>query len=122
MEAAPDARRMLRLHAAHVRSINERSAAIALVVEQAAATGDAAVVDLWSRMTHNRAFGVRSATETLLSTPERRPLLARSDIKAAFWVALDWGTFRTLTDHAGLSGDAYERRLRAYYRSMLLAR
>jgi AcrR family transcriptional regulator len=122
MEAAADARRMLRLHAAHVRSINERSAAMALVVEQAAATGDAPVVELWNQMNENRAFGVRWATDTLLSKSGRRPGISRSDVEAAFWVALDWGTFRTLTEHAGLSSDAYERWLRAYYRAMLLVR
>ena len=42
-------------------------------------------------------------------------------VEAVFWVALNWGTFRTLTEQAGLDADSYESWLRRYYRSMLLA-
>ena len=38
MEAAPDARTMLELHAAHLRAVNERSAGLAWTVEQAVST------------------------------------------------------------------------------------
>ena len=47
MEAAPDVATMLDLHAAHVRTIEERSALIAGAVEHAAAS-DLAVAQLWS--------------------------------------------------------------------------
>ena len=39
-----------------------------------------------------------------------------------FWVALDWGTYRTLTAYARLSAAGYEEWLRDYYASTLLAR
>lgn len=119
MERAADAREMLRLHARHLRAINGRSAAVAGVVEQAAAS-DPAVAKLWRRMNRNRVYGVRWAAETLLRKPGRRPRLRRPYVESVFWVALDWGTYRTLTRQAHLDDDAYEAWLRAYYESMLL--
>ena len=120
MEAAPTAAAMLRLHATHLRTINSRSARLAAVVEQAATTDDA-VAALWNRMNHNRRFAVRWATDTLLGKPGHRRALTREGIEAIFWVALDWATYRTLTDHAGLTPNGYERWLRGYYVSMLLS-
>jgi AcrR family transcriptional regulator len=119
MERSRDAPEMLRLHAHHLRTINARSARIAAVVEQAAAA-DAAVGDLWRQMNDNRATGVRWATQTLLAKPGRRPRMRPSHVEAVFWVALDWGTYRTLTQHAGLTDDAFESWLRTYYRATLL--
>lgn len=120
MEAAPTAPAMLRLHAAHLRTINSRSARLAAVVEQAA-TSDDAVAALWNRMNLNRRFAVRWATDTLLAKPGHRHALTREGVEATFWVALDWATYRTLTDHAGLTPEAYEQWLRNYYSSMLLS-
>jgi TetR/AcrR family transcriptional regulator, regulator of autoinduction and epiphytic fitness len=120
MEAAPDAPSMLELHAFHVRRVNEESAGIARAVEQAAAH-DPSVAELWRQMNRNRAFGVRWATETLRTKPGRRRGLRRRQVEAAFWVALDWGTFRTLTEHAGLTPGDFEAWLRHYYASMLVA-
>ena len=37
-----------------------------------------------------------------------------------FWVALDWATYRSLTDHAALDLDGYERWLVDYYGAILL--
>ncbi|HZT53836.1 MAG TPA: helix-turn-helix domain-containing protein [Gaiellaceae bacterium] len=119
MEQARDAAEMLRLHARHLRVINARSARIAAVVEQAAGS-DPAVSALWQQMNDNRAYGVRWATQTLLRKPGRRPRLRRDHVESIFWVALDWGTYRTLTEHAGLDDDAYERWLRGYYAATLL--
>jgi AcrR family transcriptional regulator len=119
MEAAPDAPTMLRLHARHLRTINERSAKLAWTIEHAAAS-DPAVRKLWQRMNENRAFGVRWATNTLLTKPGRKARLARREIEQTFWVALDWGTYRTLTEHADLSPAAYERWLRRFYAATLL--
>jgi TetR/AcrR family transcriptional regulator, regulator of autoinduction and epiphytic fitness len=119
MEAAPDAETMLTLHAAHLRTINARSARIAWAVEHAAAS-DSAVARLWEQMNGNRAFAVRWATETFLSKPGRRRGLRRRDVEAIFWNALDWGTYRTLTEHAGLTPDEFERWLESYYRATLL--
>ena len=106
---------MLDLHAAHLRAINERSARIAWVVEQAAAD-DAVVAALWAEMNRNRRHAVGWATTVLLGKPGRRPGLRRRDVEAAFWVALDWSTYRTLTEHAGLATTEYEAWLRRYYR------
>ena len=119
MEQAPDAASMLRLHARHLRTVNTRSARIASVVEQAA-PADRAVAALWQRMNRSRAFGVDWAAGTLLTKPGRRRGLSRETARAVFWVALDWGTYRTLTDLAGLDADGYERWLRDYYRALLL--
>jgi AcrR family transcriptional regulator len=118
MEAAPDAVTMLDLHAAQVTAISERSAGIAWVVEHAAPS-EAAVAQLWRRMTDNRHTGVRWATKTLLEKPDADPTLDSSDVGETFWVALEWGTYRTLTDHRGLTRDDFQRWLRRYYRRML---
>lgn len=119
MEQAANAAEMLRLHAHHLRVINARSARIAAVVEQAVAA-DPAVQALWRQMNDNRAYGVRWATETLLRKPGRRPRLRRDHVESIFWVALDWGTYRTLTEQADLDDAAYERWLQGYYAATLL--
>lgn len=120
MEAAPDAASMLRLHAKHLREVNARSARIALVVEQAAAA-DPAAEEVWHGMNRNRDYAVRWATDALWKKPGRRRGLTRARAAAAFWVALDWGTYTTLTARAGLDDDGFERWLREYYAAMLLA-
>jgi hypothetical protein len=119
MEKARDAPRFLDLHAAHVTDINARSAAVARAVEQAA-TADEAVAALWEQMNANRAHAVRWASDLLLSFPGRRRGLVRADVEATFWVALDWGTYRTLTAHSGLSRSDFERWLRRLYRLAFL--
>ena len=119
MEAAPDAATMLRLHAHHLRVVNSRSARIAAVVEQAA-SADPAVAALWRRMNENRAYGVDWAASTFLGKRGRRRGLTRPQIDEVFWVALDWATYRTLSEHAGLDDDGYEAWLRGYYTAMLL--
>lgn len=119
MEDAADARTMLRLHARHLRAVNSRSARIAAVVEQAA-PADPAVAKLWSRMNRNRAHGVDWAATALLRKHGRRHGLRREAACAIFWVALDWGTYRALTELAGLDDDGYETWLRDYYRALLL--
>jgi TetR/AcrR family transcriptional regulator, regulator of autoinduction and epiphytic fitness len=119
MEAAPDAATMLRLHAAHLRTVNERSARIAWTVEQAAA-GAPAVAELWQRMNGNRRYAVNWATDTFLSKPGRKRGLRRHFIQAVFWNALDWGTYRTLTEHARLTPDQFQRWLETYYDATLL--
>ncbi|HST26730.1 MAG TPA: helix-turn-helix domain-containing protein [Gaiellaceae bacterium] len=121
IERAATATAMLDLHAEHLRRINERSARIAWVVEQAAA-GDPVVEALWSELNRNRTYAVNWATTQLLSKPGRRAGLRRRDVEAAFWVALDWGTYRTLTQHAGLTADDYQAWLRRYYRLAFLPR
>jgi AcrR family transcriptional regulator len=119
MEAARDAAEMLRLHARHLRLVNTRSARIAAVVEHAA-PADPAVAGLWKQMNRNRRHGVEWATDTLLAKRGRRRGLDRTDVAAVFWIALDWGTYRTLTDLAGLDDEGYEEWLRSYYSGQLL--
>jgi AcrR family transcriptional regulator len=120
MEAAPDAAEMLRLHARHLRLINARSARIAAVVEHAA-PAEPAVAGLWRQMNRNRRYAVDWATDTLLAKRGRRRGLRRTQVAAVFWVALDWATYRTLTDLAGLDDDGYEDWLRRYYAGQLLS-
>jgi TetR/AcrR family transcriptional regulator of autoinduction and epiphytic fitness len=120
MEAAPNAAAFLALHAAHLRSINARSAWLAAAVEQAAG-GDDGVASLWKRMNHNRRFAVRWATDSFLGKPGGKAGLSRAEVEAVFWVALDWATYRTLTRHARLTRDQYEGWLRTYYAAVLLA-
>lgn len=118
MQAAPDAQTMLDLHAAHLRRVNERSARLAWAVEQAAPS-NAAVAKLWGRMNDNRRFGVQWATRTLLSKPGAERL-DPAEVERAVWVALDWGTYRLLTEQVGLDPDGFEQWIAAYYRRMLL--
>ena len=121
IERASSAAAMLDLHAAHLRRINQRSADIAWVVEQAAAD-DPVVESLWKAMNRNRAYAVDWATTLLLSKPGRRKGLRRHDAESTFWVALDWGTYRTLTHQARLTAAEYETWLRRYYRLVFLDR
>jgi hypothetical protein len=118
MERVMTPRGMLELHAAHLRRVNERSAAIAFVVEQAARSNPA-VGELWGRMNHNRLVGVRWAARTL-SAKRGVEHLDLGQAEAIFLVAFDWGTYRVLTQTGGLSADDYERWLKTYYQRMLL--
>jgi AcrR family transcriptional regulator len=120
IDAAADATSMLDLHASHVRAIQARTARIAWSVEVAAPT-DSHVAELWNQMTANRLSGVRWATRTYMSKAGADRSIKRTEIENTFWVALEWGTFRSLTDQHGLTVDQFERWLRDYYRRMLLA-
>jgi AcrR family transcriptional regulator len=120
IEAAENATSMLDIHASHVRTIHARTARIAWSVEVAAPT-DAHVAELWNQMTANRLSGVRWATRTYLSKAGADPSIKRTEVENTFWLALEWGTFRSLTDQHGLTADQFERWLRGYYRRMLLA-
>ena len=119
VEQAADAAAMLTLHAAHLRRVHERSARIAFAVEQAAAT-DPIAADRWREMNRNRTAAIRRATETLLEKPGCKPGLIPQDVQASFWVALDWATYRTLTEQARLTPDQYEAWLRRYYEATFL--
>lgn len=118
MEAAPDAPTMLDLHAAHLRSANERAAPIAFVVEHAA-QGDRRIAELWDEINRNREDGVQWAARTLLAKPGTGHLDRRS-VERVFWVALDWGTYRLLTEQVGLTADEYQQWIAGYYRRMFL--
>jgi AcrR family transcriptional regulator len=119
IQATRDAPAMLSLHAAYVRTINQRSAAIGWVVEQAA-RHDRRVAKLWQEMNRNRGLGADAAAEVLMSKPGRRPDLTQSEAANVFWLAIDWSTYRSFTLHRELSDDAFERWILDYYRRMLL--
>lgn len=119
VEQAPDAATMLTLHAAHLRRVHERSARIALAVEQAAAA-DPIAANRWRQMNRNRATAIQHATDTLLQKPGRKRGLTATDVQVSFWVALDWATYRTLTEQAHLTPDEYEAWLRRYYTATFL--
>jgi len=121
VRAAPTAARMLDLHAAHLRQITPRSAAIAWVVEHAAAA-DGSAAEVWDRMNRNLRFAVASAAELLGTKAGHNRTLSRSETEAAFLIAFDWGTYRTLSRFARLDDDAYEAWLRRYYAATLLDR
>jgi hypothetical protein len=72
-------------------------------------------------MTRNRRSGVKWAATTLLAKPDADPILEPADVEHTFWLALDWGTYRSMTDGSGLTATGFEIWLRAYYRRMLLA-
>ncbi len=118
IEAAPTAAAMLDLHAPHVRTIVERTAGVAWAVEHAAAA-DPDVADLWQKMTRNRRSGVTWATDLLFAKPDADATLKRSHVENTFWLALEWGTYRTMTDQHGLTPKQFERWLRSYYHHML---
>src|SRR3954469_1753781 len=120
IEAAENATSMLDLHASHVRTIQARTARIAWSVEVAAPT-DSHVAELWNQMTANRLSGVRWATRAYMSKAGADARIKRTDVENTFWLALEWGTFRSMTDQHGLSVDQFERWLRGYFRRMPLA-
>ena len=117
MEAANTARSMLDLHARHIRTVNGRSARMAWVVEHAAAS-DPTVGALWQTMTANRRYAVRWAAATLLVKPDAPSTLERPAVEEAFWIGIDWRTYRSLTQERGLGADAFEGWLCRYYRAM----
>jgi TetR/AcrR family transcriptional regulator, regulator of autoinduction and epiphytic fitness len=116
---APDARTMLKRHAAYVRTINQRSASIGWIVEQAA-HHDPAIGELWQRMNRNRNFGANAAAEALMTKPGIRPGLTHPEAANVFWLAIDWSTYRSLTTHRGLTPQAFEDWIHHYYRRLLL--
>ena len=120
METVADAGTMLALHAAHLRRVVPRSADIAWTVEQAAAAGGGEPARLWAQMSHNRAYAVRWAAATLLRKTGTSHLTKKA-AETAFWVAVDWSTYRILTRNAGLGDAGYEAWLRRYYEDTLLA-
>ncbi len=119
VEQAPDATTMLTLHAAHLRRVHQRSARIAFAVEQAAAA-DPIAAERWREMNRNRTAAIERVTETLLQKPGRKRGLRRQEVRASFWIALDWATYRTLTEQAHLTPRQYEAWLLRYYKATFL--
>jgi hypothetical protein len=71
-------------------------------------------------MNENRRFGIGWATQNLLSKPGHDESLDPPRVEALFWIAFDWGTYRTLTTHAGLTPDEFQDWLAGYYRRVFL--
>jgi len=119
MQAAPDAPAMLRLHAHQVRSINDRAAPILWVVEQAA-SAHPGIAALWAQMSGHRRTGAQWAAATLLAKPGVPPRTGQRYAEEVFWIAIDPGTYRSLTLGRGLSSGDFETWINTYYDHMFL--
>ena len=119
MNAAPDAPALLDLHAHHTRSISGRAAAILWVVEQAAPTHEQ-TAKLWAQNNDNRRAGARWAAATLLTKPGVPSHISQRYAEEVFWIAIDPGTYRSLTLGRGLSPAGFEAWIRNFYGKMLL--
>jgi len=119
MQAAPDAPAMLALHARHTRDINGRAAPVFWVVEQAA-SGSTDMAALWAQMTENRRIGAHRIAAGLLAKPGLASHVTQHYAEEVFWVAIDPGTYRSLTLGRGLSPDEFEAWLTNFYQKMLL--
>jgi hypothetical protein len=109
---------MLGLHARHVRDISGRAAPIFWVVEQAASASKD-IAALWAQMTENRRAGARWAAAGVLAKPGLPPRVTQHYAEEVFWVAIDPGTYRSLTLGRGLSLDDFEAWVRNFYEKML---
>lgn len=119
-ESAPDAATMLDRHASHVAAISARSAGLARVVESAAGSSQL-VAGLWEQMTANLRSGAHWAATTLLTKPGRRPGLTLEQAERDFVIAMDWGTYRTLTRELGLTPGQIRDWIHSYYQRMFLS-
>jgi len=120
IQAAPDAPAMLDLHARHhARAISQRAAPILWVVEQAAPTHED-IARLWAQSNDNRRIGARWAAATLLNKPGVPPHIGQRYAEEVFWIAIDPGTYRSLTLGRGLSPSGFETWIRNFYGKMLL--
>src|SRR5580704_4719857 len=102
-----------------VTDIAERSAQVFWVVEQAA-PADPDIAGLWAQMTDNRRFGARWAATTLLGKPGLPPHVGERYAEEVFWLAIDPGTYRSLTLGRGLNLADFETWIRNFYDKMLL--
>jgi len=109
MQAAPDAPAFLGLHARQIFWVAEQ-----------AAPADPDIARLWAQMTGNRRSGARWAATTLLGKPGVPPHVGQDYAEEVFWLAIDPGTYRSLTLGGGLSPDGFETWIRNYYDKMLL--
>ena len=116
LRVSPQSVHVVDVRIGDVRGVQARAAKLVFVVEQGAKS-DKGVAALWRQIQANLRYGVEWATRTLLAKPGAEHLDA-SDVETTFWVALDWGTYRALTEYAGLTADDYERWLLEYYRRM----
>lgn len=120
MEAAPDAAAMLALHARQARTVSGRAAQLFWVVEQAAAAHQD-IASLWTEMSGSRRAGAHWAAVALLAKPGLPAHVTQAYAEEVFWLAIDPGTYRSLTLGRGLSPAAFETWIGNYYDKMLLA-
>ena len=92
---------MIGLHARHVRAVNGRAAQLFWVVEQAAAAHQD-IAALWAEIHGNRGRRHWYAA-TLLAKPGLPPHVTQAYAEEVFWLAIDPGTYRSLTLGRGLS-------------------
>jgi hypothetical protein len=71
-------------------------------------------------MTGNRRTGAHWAAVGLLAKPGLAPHVTERYAEEVFWVAIDPGTYRSLTLGRGFSLDDFEAWIRNFYQKMLL--
>lgn len=119
MEAIPDPAAMLGLHARQARAVNGRAAQLFWVVEQAAPAHQD-IAALWAQMSGNRRAAAHWAAVTLLAKPGLPAHVTQAYAEEVFWLAIDPGTYRSLTLGRGLSPAGFESWIGNYYDKMLL--
>ncbi len=91
-----------------------------LRVAEQAAPAHPEVAKLWAQSIDNRRTGAQWAAATLLAKPGVPPHISQRYAEDVFWIAIDFGTYRSLTIGRGLSPAGFETWIRNYYRKMLL--
>ena len=72
-------------------------------------------------MSGNRRAGADWAASALLAKPGLPPHVTHAHAEEVFWLAIDPGTYRSLTLGRGLSPAGFETWIGNYYDKMLLA-
>jgi hypothetical protein len=72
-------------------------------------------------MSGNRRAGADWAAAVLLAKPGLPPHVTQAYAEEVFWLAIDPGTYRSLTLGRGLSPAGFETWIGNYYDKMLLA-
>jgi AcrR family transcriptional regulator len=108
-------------HAKYATPVVARTARIAAVVDEAAAT-DARLQELAARMRNNRRYGAHWAAKTIMGRRGLAPDLTFEEAERVFLFATDPATYRTLTDELGLDDDGVREWMVRYERGMLLLR
>jgi|ERR1700754_4849075 len=102
-------------HAAYARTVGQRTANIAAVVENAPP-----VADLWATMLSNVRFGAHWAAEHIMGQPGLRADATIELVETTLRLAMDWATYRLLTTERGMTPAGFEAWMREYYARMLL--
>jgi TetR/AcrR family transcriptional regulator, regulator of autoinduction and epiphytic fitness len=108
-------------HAKYATPVVARTARIAAVVDEAAAT-DGRLEELAARMRNNRRYGAHWAAKTIMGRRGLAPDLTFEEAERVFLFATDPATYRTLTGELGLDDDGVREWMVRYERGMLLLR